>query len=329
MPEHNIAIIGGAGFIGNRLAKRFDKNATDYGIYDIDTTSDLNITYLDVELPNSLDQLGGINSIINLAAVHRDDVRPLSRYEDVNVNGARNVCNAARKHGINQIIFTSSVAIYGFAPADTDESGEPNYFNEYGRTKFLAEDIYKVWQKEDPRNRILVIIRPTVVFGEGNRGNVYNLMRQIASKKFIMFGSGKNKKSMAYVENIAAFLEFSLEFKSGIHIFNYVDKPDFDMNSIVSKIREILFLKNNVGLRLPSFVGIFIGYFFDFLSKTTKKSFPVSSIRIKKFCSRTQFSSSISSTGFIPPIDLEKGLTQTINYEFLEDNSNKKVYITE
>ena len=135
-----------------------------------------------------------MSTIINLAAVHRDDVRPLSRYDDVNVQGAKNICEAARKHEINQIIFTSSVAVYGFAPTDTDESGEFNYFNDYGRTKFMAEQVYKAWQEEDPKSRTLVILRPTVIFGEGNRGNVYNLLRQIAARKFLMFGDGKNIK---------------------------------------------------------------------------------------------------------------------------------------
>ena len=81
------------------------------------------------------------------------------------------------------------MAIYGFAPANTGENGEPNYFNEYGRTKYLAEQIYRDWQQEDPLNRTLVIVRPTVVFGPGNRGNVYNLLKQIASKRFVMIGA--------------------------------------------------------------------------------------------------------------------------------------------
>ena len=162
---------------------------------------------------NSLDKLSDVKTIINLAAVHRDDVRPFRRYDDVNVQGAKNVCEAACKHGINQIIFTSSVAIYGFAPAETDESGESNYFNNYGRTKYLAEQVYKAWQEEDPKSLTLVIVRPTVIFGEGNRGNVYNLLRQIHSRRFVMIGNGSNKKSMAYVENISAFLEYCLSFK--------------------------------------------------------------------------------------------------------------------
>lgn len=63
-----------------------------------------------------------------MAAEHRDDVKPLSRYYDVNVRGSENICNAARQNNISTIVFVSSVAIYGFAPADTDESGAPNFF---------------------------------------------------------------------------------------------------------------------------------------------------------------------------------------------------------
>ena len=148
--------------------------------------------------------------------MHRDDVKPITLYDDVNVQGARNICDAADKHNINKIIFTSSVAVYGFAPLNTGEDGDTNFFNDYGRTKYLAEQIFKEWQLKDSKNRSLVIVRPTVIFGEGNRGNVFNLLNQIASKKFIMFGSGKNIKSMAYVENVAAFLEYSI--LSLIHI---------------------------------------------------------------------------------------------------------------
>ena len=44
-------------------------------------------------------------------------------------------------------------------------------FNAYGKTKLEAENIYRAWAAEDPL-RTLVIVRPTVIFGEGNRGNV-------------------------------------------------------------------------------------------------------------------------------------------------------------
>ena len=325
-----IAIIGGVGFIGTRLVRYLEKLNYKYTIYDKNKHSvKKNFIYLDIEDKNSFSKIDGNGVIINLAAVHHDNVWPISRYDDVNVKGSVNICNAARKYGIEKIIFTSSVAVYGFPSVNTDETGPHNYFNDYGRTKHLAEKVFIDWQKEESKNRTLVIIRPTVVFGEGNRGNVYNLLNQIATRKFLMIGDGKNKKSMAYVENVAAFLEYSLSFKKGIHIYNYVDKPDLDMNTLVSRVRKKLFKKNNVGIRLPAFLGMTIGYFFDFIAKILGKNLPISKIRIKKFLSTTQFSSSISNTNFVPPVSLEEGLERTLRYEFIEDNSNEKTFDTE
>ncbi|MDC0174110.1 NAD-dependent epimerase/dehydratase family protein [Pseudomonadales bacterium] len=330
MNKNEVAIVGGAGFVGSRLTTRFNKRGVFSNRYDIALTNQLDRSiYLDVEDIDSLEQLTQVSTIINLAAVHRDDVRPLSRYDDVNVQGAKNICEVASKHGINQIIFTSSVAIYGFAPADTDESGAPNYFNDYGRTKYLAEQVYKAWQAEDPEIRTLVIVRPTVIFGEGNRGNVYNLLRQIALGRFLMFGDGTNRKSMAYVENVVAFIEYSLSFEPGLHIYNYIDKPDFDMNTLISGARKTLFGKTDVGLRLPGFVGIALGYVADLAAMIIRKPLPVSSIRVKKFMGTTQFSSSVSDTGFVPPVSLEEGLARTLRYEFMEDNSDKRTFETE
>ena len=241
--KSEIAIVGGAGFLGSRISKRLNETNKFFKIYDLKKEKKDECIFIDVEDQESLDQLADANIIINLAAVHRDDVLPISKYDDVNVQGAENVCNAARKFNIKKIIFTSSVAIYGFAKPNTDESGDPNYFNDYGRSKYLAEQVYKKWLNEDHENRSLVIVRPTVIFGEGNRGNVYNLLNTLAKKRFVMFGDGKNKKSMAYVENVAAFIEYCLTFKNGLHIYNYIDKPDFDMNTLISVSRGELFWK--------------------------------------------------------------------------------------
>lgn len=324
-----ISVIGGAGFLGTRLSERFKRSNIKHSRLDINVLDhDSDIKYFNIEKPHS-EHFQNTNCIINLAAMHRDDVRPISRYDDVNVQGAKNICDIARKNKVQKIIFTSSVAIYGFAPPETGESGQPNYFNDYGRTKYEAEKIYKAWLNEDPNNRTLVIVRPTVIFGEGNRGNVYNLLNQIASRRFVMFGNGKNRKSMAYVENVAAFLEYSISFKPGIHTYNYIDKPDFDMNALVSLARKVLFDKSNTGLRLPGFLGIFIGYIADLLSKILRVNLPVSSIRVKKFMGTTQFSSSISKTSFIAPIKLEDGLAKTLQYEFIDDNSDNRTFDTE
>jgi nucleoside-diphosphate-sugar epimerase len=254
-------------------------------------------------------------TVINLAAEHRDDVRPLSRYHETNVHGASEVCIAARKAGVRKIIFTSSVAVYGFHSRPVDESGLFAPFNEYGRTKLEAEGIYRAWAAEDPA-RTLVIVRPSVVFGEGNRGNVYNLLHQIASGRFLMVGSGNNAKSMVYVGNIVSFLRHTISLGPGEHVFNYVDGPDMDTSTLVEHIRRCLNKPGTV-VRIPEAVVLAGGHLLDCVARITGRRFAISAIRVRKFCESTQFRADrAAESGFKAPYSLSEGLARTIQFEF-------------
>lgn len=328
-----IDVIGGSGFIGTRLVRRLSsKHIFSLTIFDkapSKSFSDLAVLG-DVRSLNDLrTQLSDQSIIVNLAAEHRDDVRPLSLYNDVNVGGAGNICTVAREKNVQTIIFTSTVAVYGFAPIGTDESGTITPFNDYGRSKYEAEEVFKAWQAEAPNERTLVIIRPTVIFGEQNRGNVYNLLRQIASGKFVMVGHGENRKSMAYVENIAAFIEYSMNFKPGVHIYNFIDKPDFTMSSLVANVNRILGRPEKISFRLPFAVGYAIGKGFDLVSALSGKRFAISSIRVKKFCANSVYNTAIDQTGFVPPVPLEKALAQTVRHEFVEKHDDEPLFFTE
>ena len=101
------------------------------------------------------------------------------------------------------------------------------------------------------------------------------------------------------------------------------------MNTLVAQARGALFQKNNIGIRIPAFIGIAIGYFADIIAIFTGKTFPISSIRVKKFLKTTKFSSAIKNTDFVPPFSLEDGLKKTLQYEFLEDNSDKPIFYSE
>jgi nucleoside-diphosphate-sugar epimerase len=326
-----IFIFGGSGFIGTRVALRFNQSEIPFQIIDKAPSGFFPDKFLraDIRYPITISFPEKVNALINLAAEHKDNVFPTSLYDEVNVKGAKNVCELARAKNINTIIFTSSVAIYGFAPIGTNESGAISPFNDYGRTKWEAEQVYKKWQSEDPQGRTLVIIRPTVVFGERNRGNVFNFLRQIAISKFVMVGDGLNRKSMAYVENVAAFLQYSLNLKPGINIYNYVDKPDFTMNELVALVNKLLGRSTEIKLRLPSFVGLLIGSIFDMVAKITGKKFPISAIRVKKFCANSVYESAINETDFIPPVSLMEAIERTVHFEFIETNKDDRLFYSE
>jgi GlcNAc-P-P-Und epimerase len=328
-----INVIGGSGFVGARLCRRLQVAGVGNFVI-IDKAPSLSfadkVAIADVRSVDALRRTIADNAVIvNLAAEHRDDVRPRSLYDDVNIGGARNICTVAREKNVKTIVFTSSVAVYGFAPIGTSESGRIAPFNDYGRTKFEAEEVCKTWQAEAPGVRTLVIVRPTVIFGEQNRGNVYNLLRQIASGRFVMVGDGKNRKSMTYVENVAAFLEYAISFKPGVHIYNLIDKPDFTMNELVGTVNRILGKSEKVGLRLPFTIGYLIGKGFDAVAAITGKRFPVSGIRVKKFCTDSVYQTAVGQTEFVPPVPLADALEKTVRYEFLESHEKEGVYYTE
>lgn len=315
-----VSIIGGSGFVGTRLLDVLSANEK-YTLLNIDKRKSQAHPSITVE-GNVLDtnsiakHLQETDAVVLLAAEHRDDVSPTSLYYDVNVQGMKNTLQAMEQAGVKKLIFTSSVAIYGLDKENPNENTPADPFNHYGKSKWQAEEVLQEWIKTHPEWDIQVI-RPTVIFGERNRGNVYNLLQQIASGKFMMIGKGENRKSMSYVGNVVAFIQFLLERNNtGIDTFNYVDKPDFTTNNLVEQTGKVLG-KNIPAIRIPYALGMLGGYCFDALAFVTRKKLPISSVRVKKFCAVTQFDSTKAMTsGFVPPFRIEEGLSRTLKSEF-------------
>lgn len=317
--KNKIAVIGGSGFVGSRLIQELgtekcyniDKNQSPFFP---EITRIKNIC--EIGLEDFIDP--NTHQVILLAAEHRDDVSPVSLYYEVNVEGTKNVLSAMDLLGINHIVFTSSVAVYGLNKENPNEQHPVDPFNNYGKSKWQAEKVLRNWYDKDPEKRSLIILRPTVIFGERNRGNVYSLLSQIASGKFIFIGKGENKKSMAYVGNVTSFLVYCSSIHKPIYqVYNYTDKPDMNMNELVTQVKSKLG-KTGKTPSIPYFLGLVGGIFFDVLSTITGKSFPVSSVRIKKFCATTQFDSTLAHmSGFKAPYSLQEGLDNTLQYEFV------------
>lgn len=325
-----ITIIGGSGFVGTNLCRQLALKQQDFEIIDLKISNQFpdRCKVSDVRDIDTLRASITGDVVVNLAAVHRDDVRDKSEYRRTNVDGAENIAKVCDEKGINKIIFTSTVAVYGFAEPGTDEGGAINPFNEYGSTKFDAEERLRVWYLRG--NNSLIIVRPTVIFGEGNRGNVFNLFNQIASGKFLMLGKGDNKKSMAYIGNVVAFLEACILTDQKYGVYNYVDNPDLNMNELVSLVRSKLSGKKGVGLRMPYWFGIILGYTADIISFLIQKNLPISGIRVRKFASSTEFRSAKGDLdNFEIPFQLSCGITRTLESEFITPDPKREIFYTE
>jgi nucleoside-diphosphate-sugar epimerase len=132
-----------------------------------------------------------------------------------------------------------------------------------------------------------------------------------------MIGDGRNKKSMGYVRNLSSFLTAFLNSSPGEQVYNYADKPDLTVNELIEIVHGILANNRRIKFRIPYSIGLLGGYVYDFLAKITGRTFPISSVRIKKFCANTILTAEkLKGTGFIAPYTLEDGLKRMIQSEF-------------
>jgi GlcNAc-P-P-Und epimerase len=319
MTDRRVGVIGGSGFIGNWLVEVLLNQK--YSVRIIDNQPSRVHPELwreaDVRDRESLLEACRCRDVLyNLAAEHRDNVDPVELYRTVNVDGALNTCSAAEALGIRKLIFISTVAVYGFPAGEIDETAPMNPFNDYGRSKLDAERAFLAWAGRSA-DRSLTIVRPTVVFGPGNRGNVYVLLKHIASGRSIVVGDGRNKKSMAYVANVADLLAHALKFEEGVHIYNYVDKPDHDMNDLVALAIETL--GRGRALRVPYVLAMAAGMACDLVGRLTRRQLSISSVRVRKYASSTQFAADrVLESGFRPRHSLRDALVDTIRQEFVD-----------
>ncbi len=81
-------------------------------------------------------------------------------------------------------------------------------------------------------------------------------------------------------------------------------------------------IENKINLKIPQFripyiLGALVGHFFDILSKLSGKKFPISYVRVKKFCATTQFDASKLCKTFKAPYSIREALNKTLEHEFM------------
>ena len=146
----NILITGGSGFIGTSLVSDLLKKGHSVLIYDkrkSETYPDACIVADIRDKEKLADSMRGIDVVYHLVAEHRDDVRPVSLYDEVNVGGAKNIVYALKKNNVNKLIFTSTVALYGLNSGTPDEDSPVRPFNDYGWSKYKSELVFNEWAK--------------------------------------------------------------------------------------------------------------------------------------------------------------------------------------
>lgn len=261
----------------------------------------------------------GCDLVVHLAAAHHDFGIAHDTYFSVNEHGSRVACEAMDEAGVRNAVFYSTVAVYGTAPEPHHEEAPTAPDSPYGASKLKGEGVFRAWTQRGDGRRCLVI-RPTVTFGPDNFANMYSLIRQIDSGRYLRFGPGDNIKSLSYVENIVEATLFLLGLQAAkpnraiepFEIFNYIDKPDFTSTQISDHVSRSLGKKPAPAV--PYALGMAMGLPFDAAIALTGKNLPISTARIRKlFRTQTKFEADkLLSTGYTPGASLAQGIERMV-----------------
>lgn len=254
----NYIIFGGSGFIGTHLIHLLKETHPADKIYCLDIVmpgeegvvpgvveKNDGVVYERVDVRKKIEwdlETTENDVVFNLAAVHRTPGHIDIEYFETNIRGAENVTEWCGRKGIKKMLFTSSIAPYGAAEELKRESTLPTPNTPYGISKLVAEKIHEKWC-EKVRGQ-LVIVRPGIVYGKGEHGNMTRLYAGI-KKHYFFYARKDTIKACIYVKELVNFFMWSIENgKNGV--WNCTFEPAFNIEQICDAMKKATGMKGYI-----------------------------------------------------------------------------------
>lgn len=227
--DHDVLVTGAAGFIGSHVARHL--KAAGHRVLALDDLSGgfedqvpEGVTFVrgsvtDVELVDRLFARNAFAYVFHLAAYAAEGLSPFIRrfnYHN-NLTGSVAVLNAAiNSRRVACFVFTSSIAVYGHAPAPVGEETTPVPADPYGIAKYAVE--LDLAQAHEMFGLDYVVFRPHNVYGEQQHlGDPYRnvvgiFMRQMMQGEPVtIFGDGSQTRAFSYIDDVAPIIASSVE----------------------------------------------------------------------------------------------------------------------
>ena len=287
-------IFGGAGFIGSHFARHLLSNGISRKIVlaDIDPlqenfgSADPAISYAKVDVRKPPQNWGlpeRVDLIANFAAIHREPGHELHEYYETNLPGADNVCAFAEQAGCMQIIFTSSIAPYGPTESVKTEESIPTPISGYGGSKLAAEKIHIGWQRAGT-GRKLIIVRPGVVFGPGEGGNVTRLVQATLRGYFLYMGNRNTRKAGGYVKELTNTMLWALArlpSKGGTILYHFTLSQPPTVEEYVNTVCKVAGVSRWVP-SVPYGLLLIMSYCIEAIARPLGIKQPISPVRVRK-----------------------------------------------
>ena len=322
----NVAVTGGTGCLGRPLIDKlivdgaylkllilpndpslnYPDNKVEIVTGDLNFQDALDILCLDCDIVFHL--AGMVHSVPGTKEEEQEFFR-------VNVEGTRNLLEAAKKNGVKRVVFYSSVGVYGKdADFHGDELSPCQPVSAYAESKYLAEQL--VLNSSNDLGPEGVVLRFPVVYGPLDRGNVARLIKTIHNRLFFYFGDGNCLRSMISSKNVAeAAIKAAFEPKAVNQLFCVTDGRDYTMNEMVDSICHALGMSWRP-FHVPVLLADLAGRFGDVLRKWAHVPFPIDSDRVRKLSRPLTFSCEKAQRvlGYEPVETLEEGIRREVEW---------------
>ena len=260
----------------------------------------------------------GVEVVFHSAAkVH---ALPRNRQEEtefyrVNVAGTENLLRSCQKRTLRGSIFFSTIAVYGRETAGPIRETTPCYpEGAYAKSKYEAEErIRRFFEQSDVKATIL---RLSLVFGEGERGNFLRTVRGIEGGRFVFVGSGECLKSMTYVENVVEAALLACRSPSGyFEVFNVADPSAYPLQLVVETVARHLGVPVPI-YHLPASLMRACGSLLETAGRVLRFHSPLTAADVLRLTTDTicDISKIRDTIGFQPQIGLEEGIARTIRW---------------
>jgi nucleoside-diphosphate-sugar epimerase len=319
-----ILLTGSEGFVGTYLRNILEEKS--FSVFCVDRIKKTRSNYFCFDLSKDppihilrILKSETFDVAIHLAAAKGDYNLSESDFYRDNVVASEKLINLIKDIDIKSIIAYSTVSVYGHNNQITSEEANLDPNNPYGSTKLDVEKLFISWFNLNPSKNKLTILRPSVIYGENNFANMYNLLIQLNKKYPIAIGNGDYIKSMVAVENIVDITLFCLDKLEGLQIYNCTDKPYPKLKEVINYISEIEgFSKPKIVI--PKWFAYIIGLIFEFFSFLIRKDLGITRERIYKFTMPTDYrSEKLNSIGFIQSYSV-KDRVQNMAKWYLKNN---------
>ena len=313
----NLLITGVHGFVGNNLVSAIKDQ---HSIYGLDIVAPAKDGVIKTFAWNELEKIPPADTIIHLAGKAHDtkNASKAQEYFDVNVGLTKLIFDYFLKSDAQKFIFFSSVK----AVADTvknemlSELDIPDPQTPYGQSKLEAEKY--ILGQQLPEGKKIYILRPAMIHGPGNKGNL-NLLYQLIYKGIpYPLGAFSNQRSFTSVGNLIYILSQLIEKNIQSGIYQIADSETLSTNEIIRLIglatgrRPKIWNLPVSSVRLAAKLGDFF-------------SLPFNSEKVKKLTENYVVSNrKITETlGISLPISAAVGLEQTL-ISFQEKQNNNR-----